>query len=497
MHHGKQLSMNQQRECPVTRKADHRRSSSLRLGIALFFVCILVGCSFLGDIPPQFRVDHGVDPQYQDEDLRFRTTYYFRVFDVCEGEQASVSTEPSGQIFSKKPSGPYKLRNDSLYRFRMTGKSNAFFNSVRFESGTMRAEQIDPFGASVRYDEKTGSFRVISARQNRDESELDAKAKEIDKLLRLRSALKEVSGGQAELDGIVLEKIHRLGDPRQAQSHSIQLAALYYMGQSQQAKLKADEAAGEVLSDFKAEPLKSVPDRATEGAKLLDVDAIREEMIKQFDLANKVSTEAVEKIAAVVALLQKKAKELEKDEQKREELDKVKIRVDLALTYERQARGSLLQIVELRQMATSRASTEAQTSSAAPGPVCSNGQQARRGFQILGPEGFRTFDQDERLLMAFSYDSKPLINLLQELSSRKLSVRAGAESLRELATERVRFRDAIYEVDKIKLEMEKGDLLDAKLSPEGIAKRVEERFINGSAEQKIPAIAVPKALQNP
>jgi hypothetical protein len=236
-------------------------NSSHRFFIALCFVYFLAGCTFFGDIPPQFRIDQGIDPQYQDDDIRFRTTYYFRVFDLCDGGEegkVSIPHESSEKIFNKKPLGSHKLRNDSLYRFRMTGKASAFFSSVRFESGTLRAEQIDPFGANVRYDEKTESFKVISAKQNNDESEFDAKTKEIEKILSLRKVLKDVSGGQAELDNIVLQKISGLGNYQQAQSYSLQLAALHYMEQARQAKSKADTAATEVLSDYNAVPLRRI-----------------------------------------------------------------------------------------------------------------------------------------------------------------------------------------------------------------------------------------------
>jgi hypothetical protein len=97
--------------------------------------------------------------------------------------------------------------------------------------------------------------------------------------------------------------------------------------------------------------------------------------------------------------------------------------------------------------------------------------------------------------MAFSYNAKPVISLLQELSSRKLSVRTDAESLREFATERIRFRDATHELDTIKLELDQGDVLDPTLSPEGITKRIEERF-NGSAEHKTPRGHIPQGLRN-
>ena len=46
--------------------------------------------------------------------------------------------------------------------------------------------------------------------------------------------------------------------------------------------------------------------------------------------------------------------------------------------------------------------------------------QPKRGFQILGPEGWRTFDQEERLVFAMSSSAQPLIGTLKELGSRVL-----------------------------------------------------------------------------
>lgn len=48
----------------------------------------------------------------------------------------------------------------------------------------------------------------------------------------------------------------------------------------------------------------------------------------------------------------------------------------------------------------------------------SNNIRERRGFQILGPEGWRTFDPDERLVLAMHKSSKPLLSSLQSLSNR-------------------------------------------------------------------------------
>ena len=97
-------------------------------------------------------------PRHVDTDVRFRTTYFFRVFDFCPplrrdyaegasgiGSGASTSRAPADEVFSPGTSRLLIL-TDSLYRFRMTGKANALTTQIHFESGTLRASEIDPFG---------------------------------------------------------------------------------------------------------------------------------------------------------------------------------------------------------------------------------------------------------------------------------------------------------------------------------------------------------------
>lgn len=52
----------------------------------------------------------------------------------------------------------------------------------------------------------------------------------------------------------------------------------------------------------------------------------------------------------------------------------------------------------------------------------------RRGFQILGPEGWRTFNQDERLTIAMSADNKPITQTLKALSKQVLNAQTNNES---------------------------------------------------------------------
>ena len=45
----------------------------------------------------------------------------------------------------------------------MSGKGSALFNRIHFESGVLRAEQIDPFGTAIVLDEANNVFTVKSA----------------------------------------------------------------------------------------------------------------------------------------------------------------------------------------------------------------------------------------------------------------------------------------------------------------------------------------------
>ncbi len=115
--------------------------------IPLLLSVLLIGAC--GSVPESMQVRAGVDPRHQDDDVRFRTTYYFRVFDVCR--------DRNGKALRVTPHG------DSLYRFRMTGKAKGGLTSkVHFESGILHKTEIDPFGSSVVFDDKLGRHRVAT-----------------------------------------------------------------------------------------------------------------------------------------------------------------------------------------------------------------------------------------------------------------------------------------------------------------------------------------------
>ena len=141
--------------------------------ISLVFVALLfitAGCT----VPKNMRVRSGIDPRYQDDDVRFQTTYYFRVFD------------PDYQDGG--------VQKDSLYRFRMTGKANSLSNKVHFESGILHKNEIDPFGAAVVYDKKLGRYRYISQSETKRKAIRNDKYDEIKHMMKLYKELSDTPG---------------------------------------------------------------------------------------------------------------------------------------------------------------------------------------------------------------------------------------------------------------------------------------------------------------
>lgn len=112
----------------------------------LVSISLLQGCA----TPKAYRVRSGNEPRYQDDDVRFRTTYYYRVLNLC-GKKTNASVENTHP------------KVEGLYRFRMSGKANPLFNEIHFESGLVKREQIEPFGRAVQYDSQTNHYKIGSA----------------------------------------------------------------------------------------------------------------------------------------------------------------------------------------------------------------------------------------------------------------------------------------------------------------------------------------------
>lgn len=271
------------------------RKGLLASGIAAL---LLAGCSgkFL-------HVRTGDDPRYQDDGVRFRTTYYFRVFDPCGSSHCSQADEATGLC---------RPKNDSLYRFRLTGKAGSLA-SVHFEAGTLMAHEIDPFGTTVAYDEGSNRFQFKSRHKS------DEEAKKREQLAEIRN-------------------LHALCTELQGRKEAA--------GKCEAALTAKVEALQRTPKDPKNEP-----DTATAGTGKGGMTIVKSAATPPADLPS----------------------------------------------YRNQD--------------------------------CVPGDEKRRGFQILGPEGWRTFDQDERLLLAMSTSGKPLISTLKEISDRVLQQKSPAQQL--------------------------------------------------------------------
>jgi hypothetical protein len=100
------------------------------------------------------HVRKGDDPRYAEDDVVFRATHYFRVFDYCRNDPSRATIPGS----------------DSLYRFRMTGaNTSTVLNKIHFESGTLRASEIDPLGARVDFDADGRPHFVSQAQTQADQ----------------------------------------------------------------------------------------------------------------------------------------------------------------------------------------------------------------------------------------------------------------------------------------------------------------------------------------
>lgn len=272
---------------------------------------VIVGCcvglSGCAAIPDYMTVHGGTEPQNEDRNVRFRTTYYFRVYDYCYNANARSKSQPV---------------SDSLYRFVLTGQSNAFANRVRFESGTLKASQIDPFGATVEEDKQTGRLRFVP------EAEAQARAQR-------NEVIEEVRG----------------------------------------------------LVKLKQELLAKNPD----GSKAVVGDGIT------FALDTRIA-DALNK--------------------------------NLALEFSPSGSGY----------------------SPSTTSECKDGSSVRRGFQIMGPQGIKTFDQDDRLVMAMSTESSGLLAALSQVSDRVRSLKSTSHDPNSALLALVREQLTVSEMNRLLAE---------------------------------------------
>jgi hypothetical protein len=135
-------------------------------------LCSIFGALLLDAcMPADMHVNRGLDPKLADDDVRFRTTYYFRTFDYCWDFNAKMRQSSTGEDFSYRSIIP---KTDTLYRYRMTGKASSTFSRIRFESGVLKAAVLDPFGTQVSFSEAADGFIVRGASEVKEAAERSA-----------------------------------------------------------------------------------------------------------------------------------------------------------------------------------------------------------------------------------------------------------------------------------------------------------------------------------
>lgn len=325
------------------------------------------------------QVETGTYPQHVDKDVRFRTTYYFRVFDYCwnkySGQQATIP------------------QTDTLYRYRMTGKAHSLLSQVKFESGVLDAADIDPFGTDVVYDSNITGFRVRTAEEARQESREAEDARGAEKTDAAREAA-------------------RAG----AWARYIMLRAEY------------DKVAKTATPEVKT-GLQSAMDAA-----LKDFNAVSDpEIEKKIEQARQATNEQIKKLEGQIDELRKQIAARTEQPELADQLLKLQRDMEAQVNKLRQ---------DLDKLSASGAATDA---------LCPEDKPTRRrGFQVMGPEGWRTFDQDKRLLMAMSSSAKPLIETLNEYSGRILNSRVNpAEALLPLVRENLVTLEAQQAADRL------------------------------------------------
>ena len=448
-----------------------------KLAACLAIVCLLAAC----ERPASMQVREGDDPHYEDEDVAFRTTYYFRVFDYCAGADSSEAA------YAQVP------RIDSLYRFRMTGKASTIGKKVRFESGTLKSYQVDPFGADVIYDKNIGKLRFISQQESDQRAKREAAFNDFERLLkRYKELTSEADANRQEAVNAAIEAsikvaVDAIGEAEAVadfQERTRILAEELEKAVSRGAEMPQgvptstlellETALNDQLQTFAeiSPNTQTVEQTSVTGpereALEMRLHALRgANEVLQAEAESQVRTAEDAIAAAGTAREQAAENEVAKEaaeEQLRQALEQKASADALAtLAKEKNEEADALER-RLYGAAIDQIAADAVL-------VCPGSLTRRRGFQILGPEGWRTFDQDDRLVMAMSSDASPIIGVLEDLSSRVLNARSTNEVLLvPLVQERLRTVQAQRALEQVQ----------PGTSPEKVVETVLKAFNQGS-----------------
>lgn len=454
-------------------------------------------------------VRSGTEPRHQDDDVRFRVSYFYRVFDYC-----------ANPAFDKHD--PNRIQSDALYRFRMTGKANALFTKVIFESGTLKSYEIDPLGASIAFDKKNGRFHY----QSREATERAANCGNVeDEMERLTRRVKSLSALKAkgdasynnlikafntrletlassraclpdkivksqtplptnnsmalrsagrELRGVkeVKVDIKPSVDPKVTLTVNLTtvhtslnaagkgLADLESGSDSRKAFLSATKALQNikvdedqstlVTTDGEASAKKKIEDAQTKIRELIGsvntnlkgAGLALEEMVKQptsglfyLSYAGTRLIEAGDKFDGLASFLGNGKNFVETP----------------VKGYAPEGTFKSIQDAASALRNTGRHLQSAAVGSSVAANSCAPGENLERGFQVIGPQGSTTFDQDDRLIMAMSTSASPLLEQLKDISNRVLAEQQSpGDSLLQLVKARLKITQAKAALSKDK-----------------------------------------------
>lgn len=484
-----------------------RVKSAVRKGGLLTVMTLIAACS----MPESMGVRSGGEPRHEDDHVRFRTTYFFRVFDYC-----------SSQILDQSnPDYIREIKHDSLYRFKMTGKANSTFTKVVFESGTLKSYEIDPLGAKIAYDKKNEQFFFQSKAKTERDANCSAVESQMERITARINQLRNGPNGQtdnAELIDAFENQLLKLAKdtsclPLTVQAQMVEpekthVAALGFAGKKLgDASTRSDNAAGDLVYELSTDnskkitikipkittDLKNAGEKLGEISEILDSTSFIEDagkfLIKNGSLADgatisdvglPVSTKASSKIDGYIqdarsnlALAGSTFRELNKKPHMGNlylpltgaHLISAAEQLSALASFLRKGEGIadgdgkklVLKsgpIDELSEIAedlidAGKAFAEAAKSTDKVAGSCRGHEKLQRGFQVIGPQGAMLYNQDDRLVMAMSTSADPLLQQLKDISSRVLAEQeAPAQSLLTLTRAR------------LKLSKTKGELKD-------------------------------------
>ena len=355
----------------------------------------------------------GSHPANKDEWVRFKTTYYFRVVDTCIPPKPQVLSNASDDVFYKHDLNPRDkskgyILSDTLYRFNMTGKAHEW-SAVKFEAGTLLASQIDPFGNTILTKDGKISYQSAGQRahelmentQKRKYEELKEELNEVQKKIDDLETDKEAQGDA--FPDWKNELLTQLGEQQNKIQNLITQYYTYLFGTTSNSETNSPSysESGKKYSLEVNNALTSVQD-------ILDDLALAKLTLgnkQNFDVGDKISVSPSE--LSVARNLLEIAGKASTDN----DADKITI----------EAASATINSVRPAEKLT-----------------CPPGLASNHGYLILGPEGWRHFDPEQRLLLAMSSSEKPLISTMTELSSRMQQAKQEQADPSPLAEEKQR-----------------------------------------------------------